>query len=233
MINSLTINSQRIIGSIGLLVCCGLLILATPRLVASLYALYPETVLQETNKSFSTEIYGKCINDLNKSLAWQNNSTYLTMLSSFYVKIHNATPATKFDLREDLLHKAHTALTQSLAINPIAPYEWLQLAELESQLFNSKQNITNSLRMSFYTGRVEPDLTIFRIKFSYLYYSDFDDEMKNLFLRQIVVAWNLNPTELISFLKANEPARDMALIALSNMPEQLELLRKSLNLSIN
>ena len=233
MKSSQNFNSQRIISSIGLLGCCGLLILATPRLVASLYALYPETVLQETNKSFSTEIYGKCINDLNKSLAWQNNSTYLTMLSSFYVKIHNATPATKFDLREDLLHKAHTALTQSLAINPIAPYEWLQLAELDSQLFNPKQVIINSIRMSFYTGRVEPDLTISRIRFSYLYFNDFDDEMKNLFQRQIVIAWNLTPTDLITFLKATEPARDMALIALSNMPEQLKLLRKSLNLSIN
>lgn len=233
MKTSQNFNSQRIIGSIGLLICCGLLILATPRLMASLYALYPQTVLQETNKSFTTEISEKCISDLNKSLAWQNNATSLTMLSSFYVKIHNATPAIKFDLREQLLLKARTALTQSLAINPIAPYEWLQLAELDNQLFNPKQVIINSIRMSFYTGRVEPELTITRLKFSYLYFNDFDDEMKNLFQRQIVIAWNLTPTDLITFLKATEPAIDIALMSLSNMPEQLELLKKSLNISIN
>ncbi len=222
-------NSPSKIATIGVILCCWLLSLATPRLLANLYTLYPDTVSQQINKEFTSNVYEICINDINKSINLINDSKNSDLLSLFYLKLYDITPREKFTIRHDILQKSYEALIQSLSINPISPSDWLQLASLNSQLNKPNQTIISALRLSFYTGPVEPELTLDRLKFSYKYYADFDDEMRNLFNYQLIVLWNLYPAELVKFVKTHPDSKSIALNALINSPEALENLSKALN----
>ena len=99
-------NSPSKIATIGVILCCWLLSLATPRLLANLYTLYPDTVSQQINKEFTSNVYEICINDINKSINLINDSKNSDLLSLFYLKLYDITPREKFTFRHDILQKS-------------------------------------------------------------------------------------------------------------------------------
>ena len=81
------------------------------------------------------------------------------------------------------------------------------------------ENSINALRLSFYAGRVEPDLLIPRLSFSYIYYNEFDDEMQQLWKKQLPVAWAFQAEQLVRFVALHPEAKHLVEDALIYTPD--------------
>ena len=214
-----TLWGQRIIAGFGMIVCCGLLMLAVPRFVASLYALYPEAAFNQTQKALPPKIYEKCIADLSLALSWYKNPEYFQYQGFFYVQLFNVLPLQSQIKKQALLYKAQAAIIQGLTLSPIDPYGWFRLAAVESLLKLPRQQIINALRLSIYAGRVEPELVMSRLAFSYDYYNDFNEEMQGLWRKQVLVARAFQPAQLTIFVAQHPEARQLVEKAFDNSPD--------------
>ena len=214
-----TLWGQRVIAGFGIVVCCGLLMLAVPRYVASLYALYPEAAFKQTQEAIPPEIYEKSINDLNQALSWYQNPDYWQLKGFFYVALYNALPLQPLAKKQALLEQAQAAIIKGLTLSPVEPYSWFRLAAVDSLLNLPRQKIINALRLSFYAGRVEPELLITRLAFSYDYYNDFNEDMQRLWQNQAKVAWTFKPAQLVKFVARQPEAKQLVEKAFFNSPD--------------
>ena len=213
-------ESERIIAIVGMIVCCGLLILAVPRLVASLYALYPEVAIKQTQENLPIQVYEKSIDDFNHALAWYDNPEYRQEQAILYLAQINATPANMADKKQELLNQAQTSIIEGLKRSPVDPYAWFRLAAVDKLLKQPPEKIIDALRLSIYAGRVEPDLVIQRLLFSYQYYNEFNDEVQKLWLKQIPVAWTFQPDQLVKFIAQHAEAQPIAEQAFAYSPDE-------------
>jgi hypothetical protein len=220
--NTKLLNSQKILALIGISVCCGLLLLAVPRFIASLYALYPEAAFKQMPQTLPTEVYEKSIADLNKALSWYQNPIYWQAQGFFYLQLFYTRPFQTPAQKQTYLKQAKAAITRGLSLSPVDPRGWLQLAVVDSLLKSPKQPIINALRLSFYAGRVEPELVISRLRFSYIYYADFTEDMQQLWQKQIPVAWVFKAQQLVKFIAAHPEAKQLALKAFIYSPEDAD-----------
>ena len=83
---------QRIIAGLGVIICSALLLLAVPRFIASLYALYPEAAFNQTQEKLPPKAYQKSISDLNRALSWYQNPEYWQLQGIMYLELVNALP---------------------------------------------------------------------------------------------------------------------------------------------
>ena len=209
MLKTNTFNNQRIIAGFGVVVCCGLLMLAVPRFIASLYALYPEVAFKQTQKTLPPEVYEKSIAHLNQALSWYENPEYWQTQGFFYLSLFHALPLQPLAKKQELLKQAQTSIIQGLKLSPVDPYGWFRLAAVGSMLKLPRQQIINDLRLSFYAGRVEPELLITRLSFSYDYYNEFNDDMQMLWQKQVLVAWAFQATQLVEFVALHPEAKQL------------------------
>ena len=212
--------SQKTLAGLGILLCSGLLALSVPRFIASIYALYPVAVYNDNQDTLTAAIYEKSIQDLNEALTWQQEPEYLKKQSYFYLKLFALeTLQTKAQKKARLI-QAQTAIINSLALSPIDPHGWLQLAEIDEQLNQPKQQIIEALRLSFYAGRVEPELVIPRLLLSYKYYPDFTLDMQKDWQKQVLIAWTVKAPQLLEFIALHPDAQAIALTAFDNSPDE-------------
>lgn len=134
---------------LGLLFCSALLILAVPRFIGSLYALYPDAVYQDSQNTLTSEIYQQGIDDLNLALSWYNNPDDWKKQSYFYLMLHKNQNFLIQSQNQTLLKQAQIAMINGLTLSPIDPYGWLQLAEIDELLKMPHQQVINDLRLSF------------------------------------------------------------------------------------
>lgn len=219
MLKTNPLASQRILAGFVALVCCVLLMLAVPRFVASLYALYPEAAFKQTEKVLPPKIYEKSIDDLNQALSWYQNPDYWQLKGFFYVALYNALPFQPLAKKQALLEQAQAAIIKGLTLSPLEPYGWFRLAAVDSLLNLPRQQIINALRLSFYAGRVEPELLITRLAFSYDYYNDFNEDMQRLWQNQAKVAWTFKPALLVKFVARQPEAKQLVEKAFLNSPD--------------
>lgn len=210
---------ERIIAGFWLIICCGLLMLAVPRFIASLYALYPEAALKQTSEKLPLEVYEKSIADLNLALAWYENPEYWQSQAFFCLSLLNAFPSQPLAKKQELLKQAQASTIQGLKLSPVDPYAWFRLAAVDKMLNLPSGQIVNALRLSFYAGRVEPELLISRLSFSYDYYNEFNEEMQRLWQKQIPVAWTFQADRLVQFVALHPEAKHLVEEALVYSPD--------------
>ena len=80
-------------------------------------------------------------------------------------------------------------------------------------------NFINALRLSIYAGRVEPELVMSRLAFSYDYYNDFNGEMQGLWRKQVLVVRAFQPAQLIKFVALHPEALQLVEMAFANSPD--------------
>lgn len=219
MLKAKTWSRERIIAGFGVFVCCGLLILAVPRFIASLYALYPEAAFKQVEKELPPEVYEKSIADLTEALAWYKNPEYWQAQAFFYLALFNASPLQSYEERRELLRKAQAATIQGLTLSPIDPYAWFRLAVVGNMLKLPTEQIINALRLSFYAGRVEPDLLMPRLSFGYDYYNEFNEDMRTLWQKQIPVAWAFQAVPLVEFVALHLEVKPLVEEAFAYSPD--------------
>jgi hypothetical protein len=213
---------QQPIAALGLLICCGLLMLAVPRLLASGYALYPESATEQNQDKFTTDIYERCISDLKQALLWNQSAHYWQIQAAFYQRLFNTHPFQEFQKKRTTLKNIQSSIQQGLAISPVDPFGWFHLAKVNKLLETPKPEVINALQLSFYAERVEPELVINRLAFSYEYYADFNHDLQQLWQNQLLTAWTFTPGELIKFVAQNPETKEIALQAFVNSPDDAE-----------
>jgi len=189
--------------SVGLLFCVALLALSVPRLLGSLYAAYPETLLKQ-HKIVKDDFYRKAITELDVALSWHNDPQYWHLKSNCYLALYNSSTVTTEE-KADTLAQAQIALEQGLALSPVDPFNWYKLASVRDLAGNSQHIIQSAYKLSLYSGRVEPDILISRLNFGLAHLKAFDYETNDLWLKQIPIAYQIKPTELVN-LTVHNPA---------------------------
>lgn len=174
--------------------------LAVPRFIASLYALYPEAVFKQTQEKLPPEVYEKSIAHLTQALSWYKDPEYWQTQAFFYLALFNASLSQPDVKEQELLKQAQASIIQGLRLSPVDPYAWFRLATVDKMLKMPASQIINALRLSFYAGRVEPDLLMPRLSFSYDYYNEFNKEMQSLWQKQIPVVWTFQAVPLVKFV---------------------------------
>jgi len=205
------------------LLSVGLLVLAVPRFVASLYALYPESVLSQTQAHLQAEAYQNSIKALDNALAWDNNPEYWQAKGLCYLALVK-TPKTSIVERRLLLVDAKSAISNGLGGSPVDAFAWYRLALVNKML---GLEVVEALRLSLYAGRVEPTLVMPRLMLAYPYLSFFSAEEQAQWLKQVAIAWqftqtwNFQPINLVSFVIENPSAKTWVESAFVNDVEQL------------
>ncbi len=217
--NANRFGHERVVAGFGVVVCCVLLMLAVPRFIASLYALYPESVLKQPQKNFSPEIYEKSISHLNQALTWYENPEYWQAQALLYLALLNASVSQPLEERQEVLKKAHTSIIQGLKLSPVDPYAWFRLAAVDKMLKLPSDKVVNALRLSFYAGRVEPELLMPRLSFSFDYYNEFNEEMQGLWQKQIPVVWTFHAAKLVEFVAFHPQSKPLVKEAFTYSPD--------------
>ena len=205
--------------SMGLIFCTVLLVLSVPRLVGSLYALYPETLLKQ-NTRIKDDIYSKAITQLDVALGWHNDAHYWQDKSLCYLALYHSTTATKEEKVEALLQADHS-MEQSLLLSPIDPSTWYKLAAVRDLSGAASVPIQSAYQLSLYSGRVEPDIIISRLSFGLEHLKVLDYETTDLWLKQIPIAYSLQAKELVKLVIANPALKTFVFAELLFQNEKL------------
>lgn len=215
-------NHQRLLAGLGIAICSGLLVLAIPRFVASLYMLYPEAVFDQFRQSKQTipdNVYEKTSDHLEKARGWFETGQYW-QIEAFLQLLHlRSTLGLTPEKKQQLIQQARSTITQGLRLSPVDPYAWFRLAVVEQMLGTGPQSLRDALRLSIYAGRVEPDLLMPRLSFAYRFYADSDDEMRRLLRGQVRLVWLFHPEELVLFVADYPDALSWVKDALFTSPD--------------
>jgi hypothetical protein len=147
-----------------------------------------------------------------------------------YLKLVNTLPLPGLTKKQALLEQAQLSTIQGLKLSPVDPQSWFRLAVVDSLLKAPEQQIINALRLSFYAGRVEPELLISRLSFAYNYYNQFDKDMQLIWEKQVLVAWALQTQQLVTFVALHPEAKQLVEKAFIYSPDDWKKLSNDLEI---
>lgn len=204
----MSIDRHYAIASLVSLLCMGLLWLAVPRFVGSLYALHPQATLDQQHNNLPIDAFHQCIRQLDDALAWDNNPEYWQNRGLCYLALSKYSEVDFID-RMRYLNDAKVSISNGLKLSPVDPYAWFRLAVVEHKLDQPNSVIRSALQMSFYAGRVEPDLVIPRLIFAYDFLTDADQEFKIAWQKQLPIAWQFQKNKLLAFVMQKPDIKPM------------------------
>jgi len=199
------VQNNRLLAGICAIACIVLLMRVVPRFIASLYALYPESVLQqalqETDRPLSEEILHRSGADLDNALVWFASAEYWQNLAILHTLQENSLAISS---EEDLLPKSKSEIINGLKLSPVDSFAWYSLATVDDLLGAEPESVLDSIRLSIYAGRVDQGLLLPRLALAFSYVGEFDEEMEALIKGQIRLAWAFQRQGLVEFT-ADQP----------------------------
>jgi hypothetical protein len=85
---------------------------------------------------------------------------------------------------------------------PLKPMVWLRIAAARASLRHPAEQVVAALKMSIYTGRVEPALLPLRLQLGFSYLAGSDAEASSLLRDQALVAWATQPRAFIGSIRS-------------------------------
>ena len=177
--------------------------LAWPRLHASLLYLPVDTAIAKYHA-------GEWIEDAQidalagrarEAIGRQAHHRYWDGLS-LLMFLKGANTENRLHVRRDAFEASVEAAEVSLALAPAQPRTWLRLARSRSWLRYPPEQVIEALKMSAYTGRVEPSLFATRLELGLAYLPRMDGEGRSLMRDQVLLAWGMQPRELARGIKS-------------------------------
>ena len=110
---------------------------------------------------------------------------------------------------------ADKANQKSLGLSVVEPYVWYRLAINRFIIDAKDPEIVNLLKLSFYTGRVEPNLFLLRLGFLSRYIDSIDNELMRLLEDQVRLAWALKKHQLVTAVISTPVLKPLVYNALS------------------
>ena len=181
------------------------LALAWPRLQASLHYLPVERAIERywLEGSIAADRMQGLQQRALESAETHSHQRYWEGLNLLYFVQANDDNASLHQ-RRSAFEQSIEAADRSLALAPVQPRLWLRKAHALNWLsFNPQQALT-ALKMSIYTGRVEPMLLLSRLYLGYSRMPAMDKESKNLLRDQTLLAWQMRRSEMVRALKRDE-----------------------------
>ena len=106
-------------------------------------------------------------------------------------------PSVRYKISQEM----YQTNTQGLVLSPIDPYAWYRLAATAKSMGLADKTIINSLRLSCYAGRVEPELLLKRVTFLHRYFRFLDNEMLEILYDQIRLSSLLRQRDLVKLVQ--------------------------------
>jgi hypothetical protein len=186
-----------------LLVAVVMLLLAWPRLSASLSYLPVDTALA---RHWAGEPLPAAQLDLlaeraRQSLGRHGHHRYHDGLSLLlYLRAQDATVPE--DERREALQASLESAVEVISRAPMKPAAWLRIAAARASLRHPAEQVSAALKMSIYTGRVEPSLLPLRLQLGFSYLARDDAEAMSLLRDQVLLAWDTQPRTFIGSIRS-------------------------------
>lgn len=177
------------------------LMLAVPRLIASLWELRPIAYLDSspTNSGLTEQQLRIIKPELQQALdaiATAHNFENLAI-----VNLRLAQFSDKVEVpRHALLAEAENAVQSGVAQACANPYAWLNLALLEKRLGKDPKTVTDALMMSLLTGRAEEGLYMERLNLAFEYYPSLNTDTAPLINQQLRLAWKSKRNDVLKLV---------------------------------
>lgn len=210
----------------------GVLYLALPRFISSIYSAYP-TFIQERidteNFTLASEAYSDLYRSLTHANQWSESSVNWQLRAGllsedYFSKFDTLTNAEK----ETLLQQVDAAISSGLKLSPIDPEAWYQLARVRRAQHFSNEVIIKALEMSVLSQRMAPSLFIRRIALMLQFKAVLDESMYAMLFAQIRLAWQFRRNDLVALVAEHLDDKFIFNKAFINDPEQWQALEKLL-----
>jgi hypothetical protein len=199
--------SQWSVIALAALLAVGALALAWPRLQASLRFLPVDHAIEryfETREIPSNRML-TLIDFSRQALALHDHYRYHDGLSLLhYLRgLDIYTPALE---RRAAYRAAEAEALETVRRAPAQPEAWLRIAIVRSILRDEPAAVIEPWRMSVFTGRTYSTMLAPRAGVALPYLEFMDAETRSMLRDQLLLAWSLQPNELLRELKARDPA---------------------------
>lgn len=188
-----------------------------PRLLAGIKMTYPDTVYHQlrVSKTIPNEILVKAIIEAEDALSWENSS-FTWSLIAYYS--HKLIDSHQYSVEEnlELASVAKSAYINSLSLSAVEPYVWYRLAIIHLILDKQDSEVVNFLKLSMYSGRVEPNLAVLRLYFLTRYLDSSGDELMSLVKDQVRLVWLFNQQELVNLILTTPALKPVVYDALNS-----------------
>ena len=203
---------------IALSVAVVLFVLGLPRLVAGILAAGTSVTLWDMHRGADVaDIRTKAADTaLAGAERWVEDGE--TLSDHGYILLHEALVLPLGPGRTTLMAQAEKATVAGLARAPSQPSGWWRLAYLRNQR-SDMAGAVRALRLSFLAGAFVPSIMKPRLEFAFRLLPAMDGEMRSLLLRQIRLAWVVEP-DFVTGLSARPELAPMVKEALETMSEQ-------------
>ncbi|MCK5353796.1 MAG: hypothetical protein KAJ63_01655, partial [Methyloprofundus sp.] len=174
---------------------------AVPRFISALYLLYPAQINEHYKKnvdSVDLNHHIKSAEYAKKALDWfESGSSWQTLTLSKARQLDFVEPSMQYKISQEI----YQTNAQGLALSPIDPYAWYRFAATAKSMGLADKKIIDSLRLSCYAGRVEPELLLKRVTFLHRYFRLLDNEMLEILYDQIRLSSLLRQRDLVKLVR--------------------------------
>ena len=226
--------SQLSVAALAAVLALGTLVLAWPRLQASVRFLPVDHAIADYHETREIPSHRMLtlIGFAGEAIALHDHYRYHDGLSFLhYLRgLDIYTPALE---RRDAYRAAEAEAIEAVRRAPAQPEAWLRIATVRSILRDEPEAVLEPWRMSIFTGRTHSTLMAPRVGIALPYLEFLDAEGRSMLRDQMLLAWSLKPVELLRELRARDPrlARSRELLepiapaALAEMEERIEKAR--------
>ena len=182
-----------------------LLAVALPRLQAAWHFLPVEAAIERywITGDLPAERLGELQRRSRESVAIHPHPRYWEGLSLLYY-LEALQPDQRLHHQRGAFENAIQAADASLRLAPVQPRLWMRRADALDWLAYLAEPALQALKMSVYTGRVEPMLALSRLRLGYARLGALDEEGRDLLRDQTLVAWHLRQGDVLRALRSGQ-----------------------------
>ena len=180
-----------------------LVALSWPRLKASVIYLPVDTAISkywQTGK-FENAQLGGLIDRAAKSIAIHDHYRYYEGMSDLKILSRKDMNRSVWQRRQDL-EDSILAAEEVVRRAPVKPRMWLRIATAKELLVYPAEEIIPALKMSVFTGRVEPTLMLTRLELGLRLLPAMDEEAVRLLRDQAVLTWTIQKKPMLMRIKS-------------------------------
>lgn len=196
----------QVFKSLSIAALCGLLIaLSWPRLKSAWSYLPVEAAIRDfwNESTLESDRLTEMQQRAGPVVSENPNPRYWEGLSLLHY-LEGAQPGmTLFDQRK-ALESSVQAAEASLMLAPVQPRLWMRMADAMDWLSFRPEPALDALKMSVFTGRVEPMLQLSRLRLGYSRVQGLDEEGLDLLRDQTLLAWKMRQSEVVKAIRQGD-----------------------------
>lgn len=182
-----------------------LIALAWPRLHAAWLFLPVENAIQDywIDGSLSAEQLSDLQNRTRAAIDVHAHARFWNALSLLHY-LEGLQADVSLNRQRQSFEAAIAAANESLRLAPIQPRLWMRKAEALNWLAFRADPALSAFKLSVYTGRVEPMLSLARLRLGYDRLGSLDEEGRELLRDQTLLAWHMRQREVLVALERGQ-----------------------------